>query len=217
MHIGFCNRRRIQNAPKTQVSFDGSSLSRRFRQIGHLHRQKFTYLFRMAREALLLAGPVAILFGLALVVLLLALGERDLAFHEVALPVERGADRGVAFLLHTLEQPGELALVQHELAAMAMDLTASRLMVYRAAATKDAGAPRVSVESAMAKAFATEAAQRIVDSAVQLSGGRGVLKESKVDQLYRAIRPLRIYEGTTDIQHVVIARAILKSRRQGLA
>ena len=111
----------------------------------------------------------------------------------------------------------ELALVQHELAAMAMDLTASRLMVYRAAATKDAGAPRVSVESAMAKAFATEAAQRIVDSAVQLSGGRGVLKESKVDQLYRAIRPLRIYEGTTDIQHVVIARAILKSRRQGLA
>jgi acyl-CoA dehydrogenase len=111
----------------------------------------------------------------------------------------------------------ELALVQHELAAMAMDLTASRLMVYRAAATKDAGAPRVSVESAMAKAFATEAAQRIVDSAVQLSGGRGVLKESTVDQLYRAIRPLRIYEGTTDIQHVVIARAILKSRRQGLA
>ena len=111
----------------------------------------------------------------------------------------------------------ELALVQHELAAMAMDLTASRLMVYRAAATKDAGAPRVSVESAMAKAFATEAAQRIVDSAVQLSGGRGVLKESNVDQLYRAIRPLRIYEGTTDIQHVVIARAILKSRRQGLA
>lgn len=111
----------------------------------------------------------------------------------------------------------ELALVQHKLAAMAMDLTASRLLVYRAAAAKDAGAPRVSVESAMAKAFATEAAQRIVDGAVQLSGGRGVLRDSKVDQLYRAIRPLRIYEGTTDIQHVVIARAMLKNRRQGLA
>lgn len=107
----------------------------------------------------------------------------------------------------------DLALVQHRLAAMAMDLTASRLLVYRAAAAKDSGAARVSVESAMAKAFATEAAQRIIDSAVQLFGGRGVLRESRVDQLYRAIRPLRIYEGTTDIQHVVIARALLKAHR----
>lgn len=107
----------------------------------------------------------------------------------------------------------DLALVQHRLAAMAMELTAARLLVYRAAAAKDSGAARVSVESAMAKAFATEAAQRIIDSAVQLFGGRGVLRESRVDQLYRAIRPLRIYEGTTDIQHVVIARALLKAHR----
>ncbi|GMV13551.1 MAG: acyl-CoA dehydrogenase family protein [Polyangiaceae bacterium] len=107
----------------------------------------------------------------------------------------------------------DLALVQHRLAAMALELTAARLLVYRAAAAKDSGAARVSVESAMAKAFATEAAQRIIDSAVQLLGGRGVLRESRVDQLYRAIRPLRIYEGTTDIQHVVIARALLKAHR----
>lgn len=66
----------------------------------------------------------------------------------------------------------------------------------------------------MAKAYATEAAQRIIDTAVQLCGGRGVLRDSKVDQLYRAIRPLRIYEGTTDIQHLVIARALLKGRQQ---
>ncbi len=107
-----------------------------------------------------------------------------------------------------------LALVQHKLAAMAIELAAARLLVYRAAAARDAGAPRVSLECAMAKAYATEAAQRIIDTAVQLCGGRGVLRDSKVDQLYRAIRPLRIYEGTTDIQHLVIARALLKGRQQ---
>ncbi|MFO0567223.1 MAG: acyl-CoA dehydrogenase family protein [Polyangiaceae bacterium] len=107
----------------------------------------------------------------------------------------------------------ELPLVQQRLASMSLELTASRLLVYRAAAAKDAGKERVSLESAMAKAYATEAAQRIVDSAVQLSGGRGVLRDSVVDHLYRAIRPLRIYEGTTDIQYVVIARALLKARQ----
>jgi len=130
---------------------------------------------------------------------------------------ERALDEALAHVT-TRKQFGaplaDLALVQHKLAAMAMDLAAARLLVYRAAAAKDAGAARVSVESAMAKAFATEAAQRIIDAAVQLSGGRGVLRESRVDQLYRAIRPLRIYEGTTDIQHVVIARALLQARRE---
>ncbi len=106
----------------------------------------------------------------------------------------------------------EFQLVQQKLARMATELTASRLLVYRAAAEKDAGAERVTVESAMAKAFATEAAQRIIDDAVQIVGGRGVLAEHPLDRLYRAIRPLRIYEGTTDIQHVVIARALAKSR-----
>jgi acyl-CoA dehydrogenase len=104
----------------------------------------------------------------------------------------------------------ELQLVQARLAQMAVELTASRLLVYRAAHAKDSGKPRVSEECAMAKLFATEAAQRIVDSAVQLHGGRGVLAESTVDQLYRAVRPLRIYEGATDVQYLVIARCLLK-------
>jgi acyl-CoA dehydrogenase len=106
----------------------------------------------------------------------------------------------------------EFQLVQHKLARMAIDLTASRLLTYRAAAEKDGGKERVTVESAMAKAFATEAAQRIIDDAVQIVGGRGVLADHPVDRLYRAIRPLRIYEGTTDIQHVVIARALIRGR-----
>jgi acyl-CoA dehydrogenase len=105
----------------------------------------------------------------------------------------------------------DLPMVQHRLASMALDLDAARLLVYRAAAAKDAGASRVSLEGAMAKTFATEAAQRVVDAAVQLSGGRGVLAESRVERLYRAVRPLRIYEGATDVQHVVIARALLRA------
>ena len=104
----------------------------------------------------------------------------------------------------------ELQLVQARLANMAVELTASRLLVYRAAHAKDSGKARVSEECAMAKLFATEAAQRIVDSAVQLHGGRGVLAQSTVDQLYRAVRPLRIYEGATDVQYLVIARSLLK-------
>ncbi|MEZ4219500.1 MAG: acyl-CoA dehydrogenase family protein [Polyangiaceae bacterium] len=103
----------------------------------------------------------------------------------------------------------ELQLVQARLAQMAVELTAARLLVYRAALAKDSGKARVSEECAMAKLFATEAAQRVVDSAVQLHGGSGVLADSTVDQLYRAVRPLRIYEGATDVQYLVIARALL--------
>ncbi|MGH8429141.1 MAG: acyl-CoA dehydrogenase family protein, partial [Solimonas sp.] len=65
------------------------------------------------------------------------------------------------------------------------------------------------LEAAMAKAFATEAAQRIVDDAVQILGGRGVLADHPVDRLYRSVRALRIYEGTTEIQHLVIAKQLL--------
>lgn len=106
----------------------------------------------------------------------------------------------------------DFQMVQNRLARMAIDLSAARLLVYRAAMEKDRGAGRVTLPSAMAKAFATEAAQRIIDDAVQLVGGRGVLAEHIVDRLYRAIRPLRIYEGATDVQHIVIARALLKER-----
>ncbi|HUP00961.1 MAG TPA: acyl-CoA dehydrogenase family protein [Gemmatimonadota bacterium] len=99
----------------------------------------------------------------------------------------------------------EFQLVQDRLARMATELAAARLLTYRAAWEKDRGAERVTVEAAMAKAFATEAAQRIVDGAIQVLGGRGVLADHPVDRLYRSIRALRIYEGTTEIQHLVIA------------
>lgn len=105
---------------------------------------------------------------------------------------------------------GEFQLVQEKLARMATDLTAARLLTYRAAWEKDRGAERVTLEASMAKAFATEAAQRIVDDAVQILGGRGVLASHPVDRLYRAVRALRIYEGTTEIQHLIVAGQLLK-------
>jgi len=103
-----------------------------------------------------------------------------------------------------------LQLIQEKIARMAIRLRASRLLVYEAAWEKDKGAERVTLESGMAKAFATENAQAIVDDAVQILGGRGVLKESMVDLLYRSVRALRIYEGTTEVQHLLVAAQILK-------
>ena len=113
---------------------------------------------------------------------------------------------------HTL---GEFQLIQEKLARMATDLTAARLLTYRAAWEKDRGADRVTLEAAMAKAFATEAAQRIVDDAVQILGGRGVLASHPVDRLYRAVRALRIYEGTTEIQQLIVAGHLLKRAGEG--
>lgn len=103
----------------------------------------------------------------------------------------------------------EFQLVQEKLARMATELTAARLLVYRAAWAADQGAERVTLEAAMAKYYATEAAQRVIDDAVQILGGAGVLKSHPVDRLYRSVRALRIYEGTTEIQHLVIAAALL--------
>lgn len=105
----------------------------------------------------------------------------------------------------------EFQLVQEKLARMATELTAARLLVYRAAWEADGGAERITLPAAMAKAYATEAAQRIVDDAVQVLGGRGVLADHPVDRLYRSVRALRIYEGATEIQHLVIARELLRS------
>jgi acyl-CoA dehydrogenase len=104
----------------------------------------------------------------------------------------------------------EFQLIQEKLSRMATDLTAARLLVYRAAWAADGGAERVTLEAAMAKSFATEAAQRIVDDAVQILGGSGVLASHPVDRLYRSVRALRIYEGTTEIQHLVIAGQLLQ-------
>jgi acyl-CoA dehydrogenase len=101
-------------------------------------------------------------------------------------------------------------LVQQKLARMATDLAAARLLTYRAAYEKDQGQERITSEAAMAKSFATEMAQRAVDDAVQLIGGRGVLASHPVDRLYRAVRALRIYEGTTEIQQLIIAGELLK-------
>jgi len=98
----------------------------------------------------------------------------------------------------------EQQLVQARLAEMATQLDAARLLTYRAARAAS------TKWSAMAKAFATEAAQKVVDGAVQILGGRGVLADHPVDRLYRSVRALRIYEGTTEIQKLIVARELLR-------
>ena len=103
----------------------------------------------------------------------------------------------------------DLPGVQTQLAEMAMDIDAAALLIYRAAWTKDQGAARVTREAAMAKLYATEAAQRAIDTAVQIFGGLGVTKGSVPEALYREIRALRIYEGASEVQKLVIARAHL--------
>ncbi|MBE0465121.1 MAG: acyl-CoA dehydrogenase family protein [Halomonadaceae bacterium] len=103
----------------------------------------------------------------------------------------------------------DLQMVQGHLADMALNVDAAALLVYRAAWTKDQGAARVTREAAMAKLFATDKAQEVIDQAVQLHGGDGVRKGHIIESLYREIRALRIYEGASDVQKVVIARSLL--------
>ena len=103
----------------------------------------------------------------------------------------------------------ELQMVQGHIADMALAIDASALLIYRAAWAKDRGAPRITREAAMAKLYATEAAQQVIDMGVQLHGGDGVRTGSVVERLYREIRALRIYEGASDVQRMVIARAVL--------
>jgi acyl-CoA dehydrogenase len=103
----------------------------------------------------------------------------------------------------------ELALVQAKLGDMALGIDASALLVYRAAWTKDVRGGRVTREAAMAKLHATETAQRVIDDAVQLFGGLGVTSGHPVERLYREIRALRIYEGASEVQQLIIARATL--------
>jgi acyl-CoA dehydrogenase len=103
-------------------------------------------------------------------------------------------------------------MTQAAIADSATEVDAAALLIYRAAWVKDQGAARVTREAAMAKMYATEAAQRVIDRAVQLHGGQGVTKGNKVEELYREIRALRIYEGATEVQKVVIAREALKAR-----
>lgn len=101
-------------------------------------------------------------------------------------------------------------LIQAKLADMATELDAARLLTYRAAYLKDHGAEHSTREASEAKLFATEAAQRIIDQAVQIHGGAGLLRGAVVERLYREVRALRIYEGTSEIQKLIIANQLLK-------
>jgi alkylation response protein AidB-like acyl-CoA dehydrogenase len=105
---------------------------------------------------------------------------------------------------------GEFQGIQFKLADMATELEAARLLVYQAAWAHDAGEADAKQKSSMAKLYATEAAQRIVDQALQIHGGSGVVAGSITERLYRDVRALRIYEGTSEIQKLVIARGLLK-------
>jgi acyl-CoA dehydrogenase len=106
----------------------------------------------------------------------------------------------------------DFQLTQAKLADMALEVDAAALLVYRAAWTKDKVADRVTREASMAKLYATEAAQRVIDSAVQIHGGWGVVTGQPVERLYREIRSLRIYEGTSEIQKLVIAGQVLAAQ-----
>ncbi|MEP6507162.1 MAG: acyl-CoA dehydrogenase family protein [Gemmatimonadales bacterium] len=105
----------------------------------------------------------------------------------------------------------DFQLTQARIATMATDIDASALLVYRAAWTKDTQGRRVTREAAMAKMYATEGAQRVIDSAVQLLGGLGVVSGNPVEKLYREIRSLRIYEGTTEVQQLIIGRNVIEA------
>ena len=109
----------------------------------------------------------------------------------------------------------DLQMVQGHIADMAVDVDASALLVYRAAWIRDSGAPRITREAAMAKLFATDQAQQVIDKAVQLFGGDGVRSGTAVETLYREIRALRIYEGASDVQKVIIARQTLAAFEGG--
>lgn len=110
----------------------------------------------------------------------------------------------------------ELQMVQGHIADMAVDVDAAALLVYRAAWAKDSGAARITREAAMAKLFSTDQAQKVIDRALQLHGGDGVKSGETVEKLYREIRALRIYEGASDVQKVIIARQAMAAFTGGL-
>lgn len=123
----------------------------------------------------------------------------------------RAFDEALAFVSKRRQFGKALAdqpLVQGHLADMLVDLDSARLLVLRAAHRKDTTSARVTTEVSVAKLGATEAASRVIDRAVQLFGGRGVMAGAVVEHLYRAVRPLRIYEGTSEIQRTIIGRAL---------
>lgn len=137
-------------------------------------------------------------------------GAAALGFARRALSdaVERTQDR------HLFGAPlNNLQLVQGMLAESAVDVDTSALLIYRAAWTRDTTDRRVTREAAMAKMHATETAQAVIDKAVQIFGGMGVVSGIKVEELYREIRALRIYEGATEVQKIIIAKQLLNSHK----
>lgn len=125
--------------------------------------------------------------------------------------LDEAADRAATRMLFG-RSLGDLQMTQAALAESAAEVDAAALLVYRAAWTKDTGAERITRELSIAKMFATEIGQKVVDRAVQIFGGNGVRVGSKAEALYREIRALRIYEGATEVQKVIIARELMKSR-----
>jgi acyl-CoA dehydrogenase len=131
----------------------------------------------------------------------------------------RALDEAIPYTKHRDlfgQKLAEFQLTQARLADMAVEIDAAALLIYRAAWTKDKMAEGVTREASMAKMYATEAAQRVIDAAVQLHGGMGVVSGQPVERLYREIRALRIYEGTTEIQKLVIAGQVLAAHDETL-
>ena len=121
------------------------------------------------------------------------------------------ADRREAFN----QSLSDFQMVQDRIAQMAIDVDAAALLVYRSAWVRDTQAERVTREASMAKYYATEAAQRVTDSALQIHGGRGVVAGTAIERLYREVRALRIYEGANDVQKLIIAGQVFKEHRDG--
>jgi acyl-CoA dehydrogenase len=128
----------------------------------------------------------------------------------------RALDEALAFAMNRRLGSGTLAdnaVTQERLADMALLIDASALLVYRAAWRQDVGGTDHRRAAAMAKLHATESAQQVIDAAVQMHGGAGVTKGVKVEELYRDIRALRIYEGASEVQRQIIAKDLLKGAR----
>jgi acyl-CoA dehydrogenase len=130
----------------------------------------------------------------------------------------RALDEAAARTLHRRifgKALAEFQLTQGKLADMAVSVDAAALMIYRAAWTKDVVGGRVTREASMAKLFATESAQQVIDAAVQIFGGLGVVRGMTVERLYREIRALRIYEGTSEVLKLIIASKVLEATEGG--
>ena len=168
--------------------------------------------------------PVDALIGEAGGGLRVALGTLDIFRSTVGAAAlgfaRRALDEALAWCVQRQTFGRRLAdhqLTQARLADMAVRIDAAALLVYRAAWVKDSGADRITREAAMAKLYATESAQCVIDDAVQLLGARGVVADAVVERLYREVRSLRIYEGTSEIQKLVIAGQVLAAHEADAA